>query len=80
MTSDLFKIYLQRFNDHVSREVLLPIDNAPSHIWKDLELRNLEIITYHRIQHQSYNHSMLELSRPLNVVMAVLKCIMLLIN
>src|SRR5437762_2338611 len=45
MTSDLFKIYLQCLNNHVDRKILLLIDNAPSHIWKELELSNLEIIS-----------------------------------
>jgi DDE superfamily endonuclease len=80
MTSDLFKIYLQHFNHHVGRKVLLLIDNAPSHIWKDLELPNLEIISLPPNTTSKLHHSMPELSRPLNIVIAVLKCIMVLIN
>ena len=44
MTGVFFHQYLHRFNAHVRRKVLLLIDNAPSHIWKDSDFPNLEIV------------------------------------
>ena len=44
MTGDFFQQYLRRFDRHVGRKVLLLIDNAPSHIWKDMDYTNLEIV------------------------------------
>lgn len=44
MTGEFFQTYLRRLNNHVSRKILLLIDNAPSHIWDGLELSNIEII------------------------------------
>jgi hypothetical protein len=45
MTGLFFQEFLKRFNDHVNRKVLLLVDNAPSHIWKDLNLPNVEILS-----------------------------------
>src|SRR5437588_530076 len=45
MTGLIFQQYLIQFNNYVGRKVLLIIDNAPSHIWENLQLPNLEIIT-----------------------------------
>jgi hypothetical protein len=44
MTNIIFQQYLTQFNNHVGRKVLLIIDNAPSHVWENLNLPNLEII------------------------------------
>lgn len=44
MTGDFFQRYLHRLNTHVGRKILLLIDNAPSHIWKNTDYSNLEII------------------------------------
>ena len=44
MTGDFFQQYLHRLNAHVNRNVLLLIDNAPSHIWQDTDYPNLEIV------------------------------------
>ena len=44
MLGTIFQKYLQRFDRHVERSVLLLIDNAPSHMYEDLELRNVEIV------------------------------------
>lgn len=44
MTGAFFRIYLQQFDTHVKRKVLLLIDNAPSHISEGLELSNVEIV------------------------------------
>jgi hypothetical protein len=44
MTSQFFQQYLTRLKNHVGRKVLLLIDNAPSHIWKDTDYPNLEIV------------------------------------
>src|SRR5208282_626089 len=38
MLGTIFQRYLQRFDRHVDRAVLLLIDNAPSHIYEELEL------------------------------------------
>jgi len=45
MTDLIFQQYLIQFNNYVGRKVLLIIDNALSHIWENLQLPNLEIIT-----------------------------------
>jgi hypothetical protein len=44
MTGLFFQEFLTRFNAHVKRKVLLLVDNAPSHVWKDLDLPNIEIL------------------------------------
>src|SRR5436853_2878269 len=44
MTGLFFREFLQRFNAHVKRKVLLLIDNAPSHTWEGLTLSNVEIV------------------------------------
>jgi DDE superfamily endonuclease len=44
MTGVIFQQYLIQFNNYVGRKVLLIIDNAPSHVWENLHLSNLEII------------------------------------
>jgi DDE superfamily endonuclease/Tc5 transposase DNA-binding domain len=44
MTAQFFQDFLLRFNNHVNRKVLLLIDNAPSHIWENLRLSNVEVV------------------------------------
>jgi len=44
MTGEFFQTYLRRLHNHVSRKILLLIDNAPSHVWDGLELSNIEIL------------------------------------
>jgi len=44
MTAQFFQDFLLRFNNHVKRKVLLLIDNAPSHVWENLRLSNVEVI------------------------------------
>jgi DDE superfamily endonuclease/Tc5 transposase DNA-binding domain len=45
MTGDFFQQYLHRLNAHVRRKVLLIIDNAPSHKWRQEDFPNLDIVT-----------------------------------
>jgi DDE superfamily endonuclease/Tc5 transposase DNA-binding domain len=44
MTAIFFQQYLFRLNEHVKRKILLLMDNAPSHVWKNLDLPNIEVV------------------------------------
>jgi DDE superfamily endonuclease len=47
MTGTFFELYLRKFNSYIGRtkmrKVLLLIDNAPSHIYKHLDLAFVEV-------------------------------------
>ena len=45
MTAVFFQNYLLRLHRHVNRKILLLVDNALSHIWRNLDLPNIEIVS-----------------------------------
>ena len=45
MTEVLFQEYLKRFNRHISHPVILVIDNTTSHVWENLQRRNIKVIS-----------------------------------
>jgi len=45
MTGILFQQYLKQFDHYVGRPVILLLDNAPSHVWTDLTLQNVKILS-----------------------------------
>src|SRR5438046_344153 len=45
MTGIFFQDYLKKFDRYVCRSVILVIDNAPSHIWINLQLHNVKVIS-----------------------------------
>ena len=46
MIGIIFQEYLKELDFHVERSIILLLDNASSHIWDNLILRNIKVISF----------------------------------